>query len=673
MGEQKTDFLRFNAYSIKDLITRKLSENSKFTDQVYEGSNLAILIDLVSYMYQCLVFQLNNAASESMFQDTQIYENINRLVNLIGYNPRGCYPAAMTLQLKNEKDTGFHIPKFTYFDTGMTDRNGVRICFSQCQQYVEDTGIDQATLEINDTMEDTFYNGMWRMLPTIFTASGIENETFELGLNSDGSSGGYVPGEFVEVYVVDKNGDVTKWNRDDDGVFANSTNVRHIDTSNTTIYGKTKKIFGIRLTENKTYEIKFGSGIVGSKPENGDRIIVFYLDTNGPDGQIDLSNVDFGQVELQCAANKFGLTDDLYSKIIGCDIAQANDRLDGISIEPASMIVSNFKFEESVEEIKENGPSWFKLGNRLITRSDYEYFIKNNESAKSCFQNRDIADVRCMNNIEYVTTFYKWLYQCGITGKNEGLDGFQDDGGRHYFNPKFWQRTDYKYIDPADANNTYLWVKTGDMDKKEYQDLYDVRSAEARLNKVLQPMKTLTTEIQVLKPVIVNFDICAARDRDYIRRMYMDDDQVVMDPNLESYIEVTIDDNTLYVSTAIQSQIVEIITDGFNVNTCKLGQNISYAKMLERIYRISGIERVRTIFKPLDETIAPHAVDGLSFMSWSPVLDDGAGANGIDLEVGNSNRHILDFQFPRFIGKDNLMNRIRVIKKSLVTINTIKM
>jgi len=95
MAKDNSDFLRFSAYSIKDVITRKLSENSKFTDQIYEGSNLAILIDLVSYMYQCLVYQLNNAAAESMFADTQIFQNIQRLVNLIGYQVRGCYPSAI--------------------------------------------------------------------------------------------------------------------------------------------------------------------------------------------------------------------------------------------------------------------------------------------------------------------------------------------------------------------------------------------------------------------------------------------------------------------------------------------------------------------------------------------------------------------------------------------------
>lgn len=69
-SKSNTDFLRFSAYSFKDVITRKMSEDSNFTDQIYEGSNLAILIDLCAYLYQCLVYQLNAAASESMFSDT---------------------------------------------------------------------------------------------------------------------------------------------------------------------------------------------------------------------------------------------------------------------------------------------------------------------------------------------------------------------------------------------------------------------------------------------------------------------------------------------------------------------------------------------------------------------------------------------------------------------------
>ena len=70
----KIDFLRFSAYSFKDMITRKFSENAQFTDQIYEGSNLTILIDLCAYLFQGMTYCLNAAAAESMFSDTQIYK-----------------------------------------------------------------------------------------------------------------------------------------------------------------------------------------------------------------------------------------------------------------------------------------------------------------------------------------------------------------------------------------------------------------------------------------------------------------------------------------------------------------------------------------------------------------------------------------------------------------------
>ena len=135
MATNNTDFLKFSAYSIKDLITRKLAADKHFTDEIYEGSNLATLIDIVSYMYQCLLFQINNAASESMWSDTQIYENINRLCKFIGYSPHGIKPAMANFEYVNENigddaNRGKTIPAFYYIDTGKTDRNGKKIYFS---------------------------------------------------------------------------------------------------------------------------------------------------------------------------------------------------------------------------------------------------------------------------------------------------------------------------------------------------------------------------------------------------------------------------------------------------------------------------------------------------------------------------------------------------------------
>ena len=46
--------------------------------------------------------------------------------------------------------------------------------------------------------------------------------------------------------------------------------------------------------------------------------------------------------------------------------------------------------------------------------------------------------------------------------------------------------------------------------------------------------------------------------------------------------------------------------------------------------------------------------------------------SGVDLSVSNSVRALEPFQFPVFTGRAALMRRIRVIKRSMTAINTLK-
>lgn len=56
-------------------------------------------------------------------------------------------------------------------------------------------------------VEVTFYNGKWRAYSVVFTASGLENETFVLdGLQSNSSEDKYVSGDFIRV-VIETQGD----------------------------------------------------------------------------------------------------------------------------------------------------------------------------------------------------------------------------------------------------------------------------------------------------------------------------------------------------------------------------------------------------------------------------------------------------------------------------------
>lgn len=70
-----------------------------------------------------------------MFADTQLYDNMIRLVQFIGYNPRGCEPASFTSIVSSDPyDENWQrtksIPRFTYFVTQKTGKNGSPVCFS---------------------------------------------------------------------------------------------------------------------------------------------------------------------------------------------------------------------------------------------------------------------------------------------------------------------------------------------------------------------------------------------------------------------------------------------------------------------------------------------------------------------------------------------------------------
>ena len=66
--------------------------------------------------------------------------------------------------------------------------------------------------------------------------------------------------------------------------------------------------------------------------------------------------------------------------------------------------------EETPDDIRERAPHWFKMNNRLVTKDDYEFFMMNEPSISGVFNS-----VKVMNNWEYVSTFYRWLNQLGVT------------------------------------------------------------------------------------------------------------------------------------------------------------------------------------------------------------------------------------------------------------------
>lgn len=634
--DNNIQYLRFSAYSIKDLITRKLSEDTRFTDQIYEGSNLAILIDIVSYMYQCLMYQLNSAAAEAMFSDTQIYENINRLCKFIGYNPKGYSPSTTTFTITNKNELGSGVQgsfkKYSTIYTKLSDANGKKVYYSLAKD--ED-------LNVNDDATFIFYNGIWKLYPTIFTSSGEAFQTFVLDeLKSDSNTQQYVSDSMIHVYIKDSlnKNRFKQWTATSDGLFmANNTdNGSYIHTSTDTIYN-------VRLNENKVYELSFGDNTTGEIPEKDAQIFIMYLDSN--DETFQLNPYDVENAKILHNKSVFGMTTEVYNGIFGVqnDIDNPNQQ--------SSIVYSNSRWsntekssnglvEESVDEIRRNAPQWFKTGNRLVTTSDYEYFIMNRFKS-------DIIDVKCQNNAEYISTFYRWLYNIGIKKHNNGS---------YYITPNRLTKYDLKYADAADMNNVYIWIKM----------IADAEIYKSVLNNEITSIKTLTHEPVYLKPLDVYFTPCAQTEEQSLQ-MYFSNDTTMFDENCFSYFEITIDNNTLYANSNIQQQVATKIQDFFNESNFKLGQIVNYNDLLDSIYEIGSITNIRTVYYNT-QTSEKRIQIGLSFATWTATFID----YGDDLEISTNSRSLETFQFPVLYNSANIASKIKVIRKSVNNINTVQ-
>ena len=653
-SNSNTDFLRFSAYSFKDVITRKLSEDSNFTDQIYEGSNLAILIDLCAYLYQCLVYQLNSAAAESMFSDTQLYENINRLVKLIGYNPRGCSPSEIVIYIDNSQNQleGYCILPFSYIDTGLTDSNGKSICFSTgCATAPDGSYSDYQIDYINSESRHKvrLYNGRWKMYSRVLTSGGVENETFILeGVKSDSAAGQYVAYRHIKVFVEKPDGSIERnWYPDADGIFTgisrNLNNTSPDTTSFQKVYNNQEPVYSVRLNENKIYEITFGDGVVGKRLSAGDKLYIFYLDTNGTDGNIDLLDISQQKMKIKNSAADFGISQTLYNRLVrGSSDKVIDDSVDcqysfGDTVIKAVL-------EEDTDDIRGNAPRWFSTGNRLITKADYEYWVKNNYTG--------VVDVKCMNNWQYLTTFYRWLYEHGSKYHSDPM---------YYLDKDKITRYNYKFADAADANNIYLWVRTD----------HSILSFQQHIQEQCRNIKTMTTEIEVMEPVPVQFCICAAPESEVVNlypaaassAQYFGKNE---NDEYDSYIEITLDDNVMYVNSDLKDAIASIFRKYFSDVNCSIGQLVDFSDILYEIYGINGVANVRTIFAPNGDNLAARIVNGLSFASWSGSMLD----YGDDIHVSNISRQLEDFQFPVMSAIEP--SQIKIIKKQLTNINTIK-
>lgn len=599
----KQGYAAFDAASLKSLIINRLNENSTFTDQNYEGSNINAFIDIVSYAYHVLLFYLNNTSNETLFSESQIYENINRIVKSLDYKPVGTQSPVLSISAvaNNQLLPGtYTIPRYSYIDVG-----GFRYSFNNDITFVKTVNDEQTLDQI--TGSTLLYQGTYKEYPE-YVATGEPNELVIV-----------VPGDQVnidhfniDVYVQE----------------GGSTGQYHkYDTTTSLLFERpgSRKV-EIRLNENKRYEIKFGNDINGRQLQTEDRVLIYYLQTDGENGELSENDATRKSITLMSSSQ---LT-----------LLKASDNIKGSGVvymnqtEADKVLVSNsepsskFYTGELVEDIRTNAPQTFTSQYRLVSITDYENFINTNFS-------NFISDVKGMDNNTYLDTHIKYYYDLGLKA------------------PSLESRILYNQINfstSCNFNNLYLYCvprleKTTSLTKRN--NYLTSAQKEIMLTR-MQSTKTVTSEPIIMDPVYVSVNIGIRGANEKIDLTSIDNTQLIL----------VQDDNSRANSSDIIQKVVSIFKDYFDTTSAKIGMTINITELTNKILNIQGVSTFYT--SRLDQ--ANSYIEGLALTIWNPVYTN-------DILQTTQNYKLPNFKFPFFDNIDLLSKRLKVVRSSELSNN----
>ena len=315
-----TQFTNLDFNTLRAQIKDYLRSNSNFSDFDFEGSNFSILIDTLAYNSYITAYNTNMAVNESFIDSATLRENVVSLARNIGYVPRSKKSAVATINFTVDVSDS---PATT------VKLNAGLVALGAVQNGNYSFSIpDDITVTANSNGIATFndisiYEGNY-LTKTFEVDSSQANQRFTLpNANIDTSS-----------IRVDIN-----------GVTYNAyTNIFNIDSSS--------RLFLVQEIEDERYQILFGDGILGRKPQNGEIITVSYIVTNGRDGN-DAANFNFaGKLTYR-------------SGVSDVDIVQ------GISLISTTQSSENGDDIESIDNIKYLAPRVYASQYRAVTSNDY--------------------------------------------------------------------------------------------------------------------------------------------------------------------------------------------------------------------------------------------------------------------------------------------------------------
>lgn len=301
-----------------------LLNQSIFKDYNFEGSNINVLLDILSYNTFKNAFFLNMVASEMFLDSAQKLDSIVSHAKELNYVPRSAKSSLATVSFSIDTSgiiSPFIVPKGTMFSGSNANGN---YTFTTREQYSFASTNSTYQIANLDIYEGAFIND------TYLVDYSIEDQRFVL-------SNPNIDTDSLTITIQES-----------------SVNTSFLKVNSLFGLSNTSDIFFLQAAENGQYEVVFGDGLFGRKPDNLGIIFANYRVASGPTSD---------------GISNFTCLDDLGTLNGGSGI---------ISIIDTTVESGLGSLQESKESIKFSAPRFYATQQRAVASDDYESLILDN-------------------------------------------------------------------------------------------------------------------------------------------------------------------------------------------------------------------------------------------------------------------------------------------------------
>lgn len=305
---------------IKDELKTFMRTKPQFNNVDFDGANMNVMLDVLSYNTYLNSFYLNMVASEMFMDSAQLRESVISHAKSLNYLPRSFKSARAFVDIQitpNTNVTSVTIPEGTEFLSRVGSNT-----------YTFST-IDDIT--ITDPVGSTFtaenvilYEGLYTEDLFVVDSANASQRFVLSNPNIDTAS--------LKVFVSENAGD---------NVYRYEVRTSLFDVS------ANSAMCFLQAAENDKYEILFGNGIAGRIPSDGALVITRYQSSSG---------------QLPNGASVFIPTGaiDEHSNVVVTTVLSAADG----------------SVHESVDSIKFNAPRFYQTQERAVTANDYRVMLQ---------------------------------------------------------------------------------------------------------------------------------------------------------------------------------------------------------------------------------------------------------------------------------------------------------